>query len=56
MLFLKRVFKLLARKKPPSPSHGLNLSPALQRDIGVSITRVRLPSGAEVVVVSKHKE
>lgn len=54
MHIIKFIRAWLARRRRPPPIQEQDLDAAAQRDIGVSVTRIRLPSGAEVVVVKKH--
>ncbi|HEY7884941.1 MAG TPA: hypothetical protein VIC08_08360 [Cellvibrionaceae bacterium] len=41
------------RRRPSAPIETLADDEALARDIKVTVTRIRLPSGGEVVVVKK---
>lgn len=53
MFLLKRIRNWLLRKKSPPNLVDANIGAATARDIGVKITRVRLPSGGEVVIVER---
>lgn len=53
MRFFKRIKNWLLQKAPPSKPLVDDVSTAVARDIGVTITRIRLPSGRELVIVER---
>jgi len=56
VLLLKRFRNWLLRKKPPPKLMNPDVSPAMARDVGVTITRIRLPSGGEIVIVERMND
>lgn len=56
MLLLQRLRAWLARRqKPPQISESAT-SEKVQKDIGVRVTRIRLPSGREVKIVDRERQ
>ncbi|UTF59545.1 hypothetical protein [Gilvimarinus sp. DA14] len=51
--FIQKYLRLLKPKKPPPI--GAGELEALQKDAGVRVTRIRLPSGREVVLVHRDE-
>ena len=51
VLLLKRFRNWFLRKESPPKLLDPDIRPAMARDIGVTITRIRLPSGGEVVII-----
>lgn len=54
MLFFKRIRTWWAQKKGLPKVVERDLSPGQTRDLGVTVTRVQLPSGAELVIVERR--
>jgi hypothetical protein len=53
MSFIKNLRHwLTGKKKTPGLTHS-SISPAITRDLGVRVERIRLPSGGEVVIVER---
>jgi len=55
MLLLQRLRAWLARRQKPPQVDDPVISDKAHRDMGVQVTRVRLPSGKEVTIVKRHK-
>lgn len=53
MSFFKRIRDWLSWNKTPPKLVGTDLSSEAARDIGVTVTRVRLPSGNQIVIIEK---
>jgi hypothetical protein len=53
MLLFKGLRNWLLRRAPPKNKIDPDLSATAARDLGVRITRVRLPSGYEVVIIER---
>lgn len=53
MLLFKRIRNWFFREKPLPKLMDPNVSSAMARDIGITVTRIRLPSGGEVVIVER---
>lgn len=52
MFTFKKLRAWLSRRKPP-PQSAPEIIPAVERDMGIKISRIRLPSGGEIVLVEK---
>ncbi|WP_020210053.1 hypothetical protein [Gilvimarinus chinensis] len=52
--FIQKYLRLLKPKKPPPV--GAAESAALEKDAGIRVTRIRLPSGSEVVLIHKDDD
>lgn len=55
MLFLKHIRNRLLRRKPPKQVNP-DIPHHLEDDVGVRVTRIRLPSGKELVILEWVKD
>ena len=50
---LTRLYHWFLKFRKPTPLQSADISATMARDIGVSVTRVRLPSGIEIVIIER---
>lgn len=54
MHLLNRLFSWLKQTPSDDLLHKSEFSSTCARDVGISVTRVRLPSGSEILLVETH--
>jgi len=55
MLLLQRLRAWLARRQKPPQVADPAISDKAHQDMGVRVTRIRLPSGKEMTLVKRHR-
>jgi len=56
MLLLQRLRAWLARRQKPPQVADPAINEKAHQDMGVQVTRIRLPSGKEMTLVKRHRE